>query len=126
MMCHRAIEAAGFRKPQIGAAPAVHLERARDRARLRTHLHPALYTARYWKLAGMLIGASPDCGPQPGGTSPALGWSVLAVKPSGRGGLGRGRHGRTSDENMSKWTAKHNFLRSCLKFKKIRKKFLQE
>jgi hypothetical protein len=27
----------------------------------------------------------PDCGSQPCGTSPALGWSVIAVKLSGRG-----------------------------------------
>jgi hypothetical protein len=49
-----------------------------------------------------MTGGVPDCGPQPGGTPPALGWSVIAVKSSGRGGVGRGRRGRTSDENTSK------------------------
>jgi hypothetical protein len=36
-------------------------------------------------MTGMLTGGSPDCGPQPGGTSPALGRSVIAVKLSERG-----------------------------------------
>jgi hypothetical protein len=63
--------------PQIGAVPAVHLERARVRARLRTRLPPALYMSQYRKLAGMLTGAALDCGPRPGGTSPKLGWSRL-------------------------------------------------
>ncbi len=50
---------------------------------------PALYTARDRKLAGMMTGALPDCGPWPGPgrTYPTLGWSVLAVKPNGRGCL---------------------------------------
>jgi hypothetical protein len=38
--------------------------------------------ARDWKLIGILIG----CGPQPSGTSPALVWSVIAVKLSRRRG----------------------------------------
>jgi hypothetical protein len=37
MMRHRPIKANGFRNmPPIGAAPTVHLERAREQARLRT------------------------------------------------------------------------------------------
>jgi hypothetical protein len=42
--------------------------------------------ARDWKLIGILTGAALDCGPQPGGTSPALWWSVIAVKPIERRG----------------------------------------
>ncbi len=37
----------------------------------------ALYVAWDW-LIEILIGAVPDCRPQPGGTSHALGWSVIA------------------------------------------------
>ncbi len=40
------------------------------------------------KLIGMLTGAAPHCGPRPGATSPAIRWSVFAVKLSGRGGVG--------------------------------------
>jgi hypothetical protein len=47
---------------------------------------PALYAARHQKLIGIMTGTTPDCGPHPGGTSPALGWSVLVVKQSGREG----------------------------------------
>jgi hypothetical protein len=47
----------------------------------------------------MLTGAVPDCGPQPGGTSPAIGWSVIAVKPSGRGG---GHQGGAATELLTK------------------------
>jgi hypothetical protein len=39
MMCHRAIEAAGFGKFH-GAMPAVQLERERERSQLRTRLPP--------------------------------------------------------------------------------------
>ncbi len=42
-----------------------------------------------WKPIGIVTGAALDCGPQPSLTSLPLGWSVIAVKPSGRGG----RHG---------------------------------
>ncbi len=34
----------------------------------------------------MLTGDALDCGTQPNGTSPILGWSVIAVKPSRKGG----------------------------------------
>jgi hypothetical protein len=41
-----------------------------------------------------------DCIPQPSWTSPALGWSVIAVKLSGGGGgLAGWRCGQTFDEN---------------------------
>ncbi len=112
--------------PQIGAAPAVHLERARERVQLRTHLPPR----STWPGTGNWLG----CWLVPYWTgtmtrrdfSPA--WVVcISSKPGGRGwGFGRGRRGWTSDENMSKWTSKCYFLRSCQKFKKIWKTFLQE
>jgi hypothetical protein len=84
MMCHRTIEAA-----QIGVVSTVQFERARERAQLRTCHPPAL--SKYWdrKLTGILAGAMPDYGLQPGETSPSLGWSVITVKLSGRGGGGR-------------------------------------
>jgi hypothetical protein len=47
---------------------------------------PALFVARDRKLIGIMTGATADCGPHPGETSPALGWSVIAVKQSGREG----------------------------------------
>jgi hypothetical protein len=34
----------------------------------------------------MMTSATPDCRPQPGGTSPALELPVIAVKPSKEGG----------------------------------------
>jgi hypothetical protein len=49
-------------------------------------LPPALNMARDQKLIGIMTGATPDCGPHPSETSPALGWSVIAVKQSGREG----------------------------------------
>jgi hypothetical protein len=38
------------------------------------------------KLIEILTGTAPDCRPKPGRTSPAFGWSVIAVKPSRREG----------------------------------------
>jgi hypothetical protein len=52
-------------------------------------LPPTLCTARDRKLIGILTGAVLDCRPQPGRTSHALGWSVIAVKRTGREGVGR-------------------------------------
>jgi hypothetical protein len=46
--------------------------------------------ARDWKLIGILIGAAPDCRPQPAGTSPTLGWSEIVVKLRGRGEVQKG------------------------------------
>jgi hypothetical protein len=46
---------------------------------------PALSTAWDRKPISVMTGAAPDCSPQPGRTSPTLGWSVIAVKPSRRG-----------------------------------------
>jgi hypothetical protein len=46
---------------------------------------PKLYTVQNQILIGILTGAMPDCRPQPGRTLLALRWSVIAVKPSGRG-----------------------------------------
>jgi hypothetical protein len=77
-VCHRALQ---FRESaQNGGAPAVLLERA------RATTPPTLYAAWDQKVIGILIGATLISGPQPGGTSPAIGWSIIAVKPSGRGG----------------------------------------
>ncbi len=80
--------------------------------------------AQDWKLIGILTGATLDCGPQPGRTSSALGWPVIAVKLSGRG-VGRVVP-HTYDKNTSKCMSRHYFLRLCLKFKKIQKLFQQE
>jgi hypothetical protein len=120
MMCHWAIEL--WEIAQIGVAPTVHLQRGREAARLRTRHSPALSTTQDQKPNCIMTGGTPDCGPHPGGTPPALGWSVIAVKSSRGGGVGRGRHGRTSDEN----TSKCHFFRLCQKLKKTLKMFLQE
>jgi hypothetical protein len=48
------------------------------------------------KLIGILSGTAPDCEPQPGGTSPTVRWSVIAVKQSGRGGGGGQKGGATT------------------------------
>ncbi len=92
---------------EIGAAPTVHLGRARERARLRTRLPPHSMRPATGNWLEFFTGAAPDCGPRPGRTSPALRWSVYAVKPGGRGGFGRGRRGLISDENTSKWTCQN-------------------
>ncbi len=57
---------------QIGAAPTVHLKRARDQARLWTHHPPALSIVLDWKPIAIL--------------TLALWWSELAEKPTRRGG----------------------------------------
>jgi hypothetical protein len=46
-------------------------------------LPPVLCAAWDQKLIEILTGAALDCGPQPGRTSPDLGWSVIAVILSG-------------------------------------------
>ncbi len=58
---------------QIGVEPAVYLERARDRARLRPHQPPTLYTARDQRWIDILTGAVPDCRPQSGRLPTPLG-----------------------------------------------------
>jgi hypothetical protein len=69
----------------------------------------------------------PDCGPQPGGTFPALGLSVILAKLREREG---GRQGGTAAELLMKLPQNvcQNiiFLRSCQKFKEIQKTFMQE
>ncbi len=81
-MCHRAT-VSGICPERCNASCLV---RKRERAGLTENLPPpARYAARFWKLAGMLTGATPDCRPWPGRASPLLGWSVLAVKSNGRG-----------------------------------------
>jgi hypothetical protein len=83
---------------------------------------PTVYTARI--LIGILTGSKQECGPQSNGTSPTLGWSVIAVKLSrrGRGSVGC-CCGGTSDKNMSKWTSKHHFLIACQRFKRFVRRF---
>jgi hypothetical protein len=44
--------------------------------------------SREEKLIGMLPGAAPHCRPRPGGTSPALRWSVITAKLVGSGEVG--------------------------------------
>ncbi len=114
-MCHRVPRFWEF--AQNGGAPTVQLERAGLTENLPLH-GPGL--------TGMLNGAAPDCGPRPGRTSPALRWSVIAVKPNRKGGSARLHRNWTSDEKMSKWTSKHHFLTSCQKYRKIWKMFLLE
>jgi hypothetical protein len=74
----------------------------------------------------MLTGAAPHCKPQPGGTSPVLGWSVIAVKPVKTGETAELGLDRTSDEKTSKCTSKRLFFMSDQEFKKIWKTVLQE
>jgi hypothetical protein len=75
----------------------------------------------------MLTGDALDCGTQPNRTSPILGWSVIAVKPSRKGG-GSQQGGAAAGffTKYFKWTSKHCFLMFCLNFKKILRMFLQE
>ncbi len=56
---------------QIGAVPAVQLERAREWAN-REPATPAPYMAQDQKVIGILTGAVPESKPQPSRTSPAL------------------------------------------------------
>jgi hypothetical protein len=56
-----------------------------------------------------MTGSLPDCRPQPGQTSPALGWSVKAVKPSGRDGSAGWRRSQTSDKKYVKKYVKTSF-----------------
>ncbi len=66
--------------------------RKSERAGLTKNPPPlALCVARDWKLTEMLTGAALDCGLHPGRTSPALGWSIIAVKLSRREGGQQGR-----------------------------------
>ncbi len=104
---------------QNGTVTSVHLERAREQARLRTRCPLAISLAQDQKLIGILTGDVPDCGPQPGRISPTLGWSVIAVILSGGGGgLAEWCCSQTSDENISKCMSKHHLLTSLKKVKK--------
>ncbi len=89
MICHPTTEAVGFGNlPRL--VQCQQLLKKSERAGLIENPPPsALSRARDRKLIGILTGAALDCGPQLGGTSPAHGWSVIAVKPSGMRGVGR-------------------------------------
>ncbi len=50
---------------------------------------PGTLCTRDQSLTVMLTGTAPNCRPQPSRTSPALKWSVIVVKPSKRGLVGR-------------------------------------
>ncbi len=56
-----------------------------------TENQPPPHSAWLWdrKLTGILTGTPLDYRPQPGETSLAFGWSVIAVKPTGRGVVDR-------------------------------------
>jgi hypothetical protein len=56
-----------------------------------------------------MTGAAPDCRPQPGQTSPALGWFVIAIKPSGRDGSEGWRGSQTYDKKYIKKYVKASF-----------------
>ncbi len=90
--------------------------------RLRTRHSPALSTTQDQKPNCIMTGGTPDYGPRPGGTPPALGWSVIAVKSSERGGSAGG----TTAGLLTKIRQNVIFLRLCQKFKKTLKMFLQE
>jgi hypothetical protein len=96
MMRYRALEAGGFGKMPRSVRRQVHLQRGRETGLTANPPPPALYAARDRKLIGMLTGG--------GG-----GWQGGAAA----GFLMKNR------QNVS-------FLRSCQKFKKTRKTFLQE
>ncbi len=85
---------------QISAAPTV-LRKSEKTGLTANPPPPALSTARDRKLIHNLTDATPDFVPQPSRTSPALGWSIIAVKPSRRGGSAGWRRSWTSDENTS-------------------------
>jgi hypothetical protein len=86
MMCHCTKESAGFRN-LLDLCDANGPLRKSKRPGPSVNLPPpVLSTARDRKLIGIMTSATPDCGPQPGRTSPAPGWSVRAVKLSRRGG----------------------------------------
>jgi hypothetical protein len=102
MLRHCAIEAAGFgNMPRLVRAngPLRKSERTGPTVNLPP---PTLSTARDRKQFGNPTGAAPDFGPQPGRTSPALGWSVLAVKPRGGGGRQGGTAARLLMKNHQK------------------------
>ncbi len=84
---------------------------------------PALSTAQDRKPIGNPTGASPDFGPQPGRTSPALGWSVIAVKPSGGGGRQGGATARLLMKNHRKGHQNIIFWGHCRSSKRLGRRF---
>jgi hypothetical protein len=118
MMCHYTIESAGFRNLPRSCGANGPLRKSERPGPTVNPPSPALSTARDQKPIAIQTAVS-DCGPQPGQTSPILGWSVIAVKPSRRRGSAEWRHGWSSDENTSKSLSKLHFLRSRQKFKKF-------
>ncbi len=86
MMCHRAIESADFGNFPRSAQPQGPLRKSERPGPTANPPPLALSTARDRKLIGIQTGTVPDCGPQPSRTAPHLGWSEIAVKPSGMGG----------------------------------------
>ncbi len=119
-MCNRALQFQKF--AQNGVAPPLWLEREREPAQLRTR-HPRTLRGLGPEI---LTDAMPDCGPQPGGTSPTLRSSVIAVKPSGRGGVGMVSPQPNIWQKYPKIDVNMSSLTSYQKFKKIWKIFLQE
>jgi hypothetical protein len=98
-MCHRAIEADGFgNMPRL-----VRRQRSTEKERKNR----------------------PDCKPATPRTlhspRPETDWNVDWQK----GGSAGYRRDQISDEKLPKSLSKRHFLRSCQKFKKIRKTFLQ-
>jgi hypothetical protein len=82
-VCNRAMQ---FWKSALnGVARSVHWERVRQWAQLRT-CHPRILHGPGPDIDWNVDCTAPDSGRQPSGTSPALGWSVITVKPMGRGG----------------------------------------
>jgi hypothetical protein len=67
----------------------------------------------------MLTGAASDCGPEHGGTSPNLVWSVIAVKPSRRGEVSRVSPRPDSLKKYIKMNVKTSFFDVMLEAKRF-------
>jgi hypothetical protein len=76
--CNRALRFQEF--GQNGAEILLYLDRARPD---RESASPRILRGPGREIDRNVPGAALHCGPRPGRTSPALGWSVLTVKPVG-------------------------------------------
>jgi hypothetical protein len=110
-----------WKSAQNSAATLPHLERVRDRADWEPASPRTLHSSRPktdWNIDRRTV-----LGPRPGGTSPELGWSVIAVKPVGSGEVGRDMLQLKFWRKNIKIDAKSHFLTSCQKFIKIARHF---
>ncbi len=93
---------------QIGVAPTVYLERARDWARLRTYLPPHSACPGTGNQLVFLLAPRRTADRSPAGLLTPLG-GLNSSKTGRKGGLAGWCLGWTSDENTSKCTSKHHF-----------------